>query len=208
MCLQGFHSDEFNINIDTSRNTYVGGVGLLVSLQEVGTYHKIEVFSITYDRYSGLDFSWKLVTGIHDVTRNQIHLDIMNFLSSSKFFQHLLETTYRDISQIFDKKLDAHQIQEQVADLRRKWFEELTEELYNSIITGNEYKLDRVINLSQGKLNTIVRSLRFEQTPKRRSGTLYITNGKGEQEVHEKYTNNQLDGLVRHLIGMEIFGWA
>jgi hypothetical protein len=205
LSIQGFQDDRFHINITTNPNGFHEGLNFLVTLQELGTYNVIEIFSISYSKYHGLDFTWKLLTGSNQTEKNHVHLDIIKFLGQSKFFSHMLDKIYSEFNTLINKKEEFQEKQSKFYSLRSAYHDELVMELYDHLIQGGGFEFDAPCILKGTKITEMITKLQFIKTPNRRSGTLNVTTEKNGVIPYEKFTMSQLENLCYYIIRNEIY---
>jgi len=204
LCLQGFNSEDYNVNIVTGNNPYQG-ITLDVDIEQIGEFNKTNIFKISYQKYNGLDFTWKFVGGYNQTEKNKLSLDILNFLSTSKFFQHLLEHLDQDLRDVFDKRLVIKDTVEHVYSYRNNALDQLHLELYQHLLSGEPYNNPDGCTPNWGLVNFPFTRIQFERNGKRRSGKLYVQPVKGDVLEFENVTFNRLDAISRAIIYYEVF---
>jgi hypothetical protein len=204
LCLQNYNNEDYNVNVTTTNDPYQGIV-LDVNLEEVGRFNKTNIFKISYHKYNGLDFTWKFINGYSQTDKNILLLNVLTFLTTSKFFQHLLETLEKDLNDVFDKRLSVRNNIESAYNYRRNAVDQLHSDFFLYLVNGSTYQPDKIVFPNWGLVDYPFTSIKFVRNPKKRSGKLFVQPSEGELIEYENVTFHRLDNIARAIITYEIY---
>jgi hypothetical protein len=204
LCLQTYNNEDYNVNITTTNDSYQGIV-LDVNLEEIGKFHKTNIFKISYHKYHGLDFTWKFINGYSHTDKNILLLNVLTFLTTSKFFQHLLETLEKDLNDVFDKRLSVRNNIDSAYEYRRHAVDLLHSEFFLYLVNGSTYNPDKIVFPNWGLVDYPFTSIKFVRNQKKRSGKLFVQPSVGSLIEYENVTFHRLDNIARAIIHYEIF---